>query len=177
MSFKSVPETKALTYISGMHSLNLDLRDGTGCGWHFSNMWLSGKSPLKLYGKGTPVDTTEIFGYKGIADRSHYLKRLGANVSRVYVADHVRAAVDSVYENLKKYGHVGPIRSSVDHFFPNEKDKQELFDYLVILWGHLPQGRKEILDDWLSEEFRPFYKYWKLGRIQGTKAPGPNHAG
>jgi len=169
MSFKDIPETTALSYISGLQSLNLDLRDGTGVGWHFANLWLSGKKPLKLYGKGTPVDTTNIFGYIGIADRSVSLQRLGAKVRKVYVANHIRAALDSVYESLIKYKHVGPIRGEVDHFFPDDEDKEKMFKYLLILFHHLDRDRREILDDWLSEEFRTLYKRWKSDRLQSKE--------
>lgn len=160
--FKIIPATTPLTYISGLQSLNLNLDPSTGSLWHFDNFWLKGKRPLKVYGRGTPVDTTGIFGYYGIADRSKDLSRHGIRVPKAYIANHVRATLDSVYESLIKFGHVGEVSGNVDYIFPEEKDKQELFNYALELRSNLDDERlvKE-LDDWLSEEFRPFYRYWK----------------
>lgn len=168
--FKNIPKTTALQYISGLNSLNLDLRDSTGSGWHFANVWSEEGKELRLYGKGTHADTTAFMGYLGIADRSEDLRRMGVPIrSGVYVANHFRAAADITYESLIRYRHVGPVRGSVDFYFPAEDQKEILFKYLLLVRGHVDEVRRELLDDWLSEEFRLIYKRWRTGALQNKE--------
>jgi hypothetical protein len=63
MSVKRIPFTNPTRYISGRHSLNVDLGDGTGYDWHFMNYWLDGSAPIKVYGEGCEINTNKIYGY------------------------------------------------------------------------------------------------------------------
>lgn len=163
---KDIPETSVLCYISGHHSLNLDLKDGTGYDWHFMNYWMGGSKPIKLYGKGQETDTNNIYGYYGVADRSSLLESMGLQVGIVYIADHHRAVLDLVYESLIRYKLIGYAKGCVRDFFFEESQSKELFVQLVRLYGVLDEERSEILDEWLSKEFRTFYKSWRSGRLE-----------
>lgn len=167
MAFKQLPKTNFLTYISGLHSLNLDLKDGTGCDWHFGNYWRDGVIPVKLYGKGQEVNTNHILGYYGIADRSDVLIDHGMfYAEKVYVANHHRAIVDLVYEYLTKYNQIGYAKGCVEDYFFNEDDVAQLFRQLVKLYNYLDEDRSDLLDGWLSKEFKTQYRSWKSGRLQ-----------
>lgn len=166
MSIKSIPMTSVLTYISGMHSLNLDLEDGTGYDWHFMNYWLDGKIPIKLYGNQHEINTNHIYGYYGVADRSKLLEKLGVRRNHIFVADHHRAVIDLVYESLTKYNMIGYAKGCVEDYFFEEFHKLELFKQLTIMINHLEEDKGEILNEWLSREFRSLYKSWSSGALQ-----------
>lgn len=166
MAFKKIPVTSVMTYVSGLHALNLDLRDGTGYDWHFMNYWLGGKSEIKLYGKGQETDTNPIYGYYGVADRASILNEMGLNVKSVFVADHHRAILDLVYENLSKYKMIGYAKGCVEDYFFEEKQGVELLVQLMKMRNYLDEERGEILNEWLSREFRSIYRSWDSGRLQ-----------
>lgn len=176
MGFKEIPATSVSTYISGLHSLNLDLEDGTGFDWHFTNYWKGGNIPIKLYGEGKEINTNHIFGYYGVANREERLRSLGLNIRRVYIANHHRAIVDMVYEYLTKYNQIGYAKGCVDDYFFNEKDAVSLFRQLIKMSNYLDSDKGEILYGWLSKEFRIIYKSWQLGTLQeGKNIPDEPH--
>jgi hypothetical protein len=171
MKLKILPKTSVRTYISGLHSLNLDLKDGTGFDWHFSNYWLEGNTPIKLYGEGQETNTNGIYGYYGVSNRDWILQNFGLNVKTIYMADHHRAILDLVYESLSKYKMIGYAKGCVSDYFFDNNHAHELFAQLVRMLSHMEGERREILYGWLSREFRSFYKLWKSGRLQvGTLA-------
>lgn len=164
-----IPKTTVSTYISGLESLNLDLEDGTGFDWHFHNFWGNESRQIKLYGKGTDVDTNHIYGYYGIADRS---RRLALNhivsVDPIYIANHHRAALDSLYEYLTKYNTIGYVKGCVEDYFYREEEAKKLFRQILRMRIYLDEERREILDEWLAREFRKWYKSWSRPNDPGT---------
>lgn len=162
MELKRIPDTSPILYISGLQSLNLDLRDGTGVGWHFSNVWSArGKGEIKLYGKGTKRNTLHILGSYGIADRSKILKY----TLPVYIANHYRAAVDLVYVTLVRHNMIGELKGSADHFFPEGEQKEELVQQLLKLLPYLDEERRKKLERWMLLEFGPIYRSVKIRAI------------
>ncbi|WP_164821353.1 hypothetical protein [Paenibacillus koleovorans] len=166
MSVKKIPSTTIFCYISGIHSLNIDLGDGTGYDWHFMNYWLDGTKPIKLYGENQEINTNGIYGYYGIADRSKELNKIGIKVNQIYMANHHRAILDLVYESLTKYNQIGYAKGCVSDYFFEKNDVYELFYQLTLQLEHLNEERREILDEWLSREFRPFHKARRAGTLQ-----------
>jgi hypothetical protein len=166
MGFKPVPATTIKAYISGLHSLNLDLKDGTGFDWHFMNYWIDGVMPIKLYGEGQEINTNPIYGYYGIADRGRILSEFGLKVKKVYVADHHRAVLDLVYGSLTKHGMIGYAKGCVEDYFFETDQANELFAQLVKMSPYLEEEERELLVDWLSREFKPFYRSWQAGTLQ-----------
>lgn len=166
MKLKDIPKTSVVCYISGLHSLNLDLKYGTGHDWHFMNYWVGGKVPVKLYGKGQEIDTNHIYGYYGVANREQVFRELGYETDAIYVADHHRAILDLVYESLTKFGMIGYAKGCVEDYFFEEHHSVELFVQLLRMREFLEDDTEEILVEWLSKEFRPIYRSWKFGKLQ-----------
>jgi hypothetical protein len=175
LSVKKIPLTTISKYISGLHSLNVDLGDGTGYDWHFMNYWLDGSNPIKTYGSGSLTDTNPFYGYYGIADRSAELRKIGINAKVVFMANHHRAILDLVYESLIRHEQIGYAKGCVGDYFFDKKDIFELFYQLILMLEILDEDRREILDEWLSREFRSLYKDRRLGTLQirkiGDNAP------
>ncbi|WP_411344758.1 hypothetical protein ACE3MZ_01305 [Paenibacillus sp. WLX1005] len=166
MEYNYIPTTDKRRYISGLHSLNLDVGDNTNSDWHFANYWLIKNKPIELFGVGSKADTTPIFGNQGVENRAYSLRRYGIEVSKVYIADHTRAFVDLVYRTLKSTGRIGYAKGMKDEIFNNIEQVNQVFDMLVKLLPYLNEDSKEVLDEWLSREFRSFYKSRKFGEIQ-----------
>lgn len=137
-----LPKTSVDCYVSGMHSINLDLKDGTGVGWHYYNYWKL-DSDIKLYGKGMPVDITRVLGNYGVEDRSSVLGY------SIFIADHTRAAVDLVYESLIKWNMIGEIRGMVDDIFLTREQQEEFFSKLLLLVDILDNECGDKLERWV----------------------------
>jgi hypothetical protein len=150
----------------------MDFEDGTGYDWHFSSYWRGGTIPIKLYGEGTDTNTNPIYGYYGVANREERLRKLGLPVQKVYIANHTRAILDLVYEYLTKFRMIGYAKGCVEDIFFNKDHAIQLFKQLVKMRAYPDEDRRDILDDWLAREFKPFYRSWKAGTLQVGENPG-----
>lgn len=154
MPVKQVPLTTPINYISGLHSLNLDLEDGTMPDWHFSSYWM-GTTPITLYGQGTDTDTTILLGKMGIRNRASILIKAGIQTNIAYVADHYRAIADLTYSSIKKTGRIGYLKGSIDNYLKNDNQKLKLISILRKLYVRMDEEEREVLDDWIRRELKP----------------------
>lgn len=105
------------TYISGWEALNLPNANGETADWH-PRLYFNDKKPIKMY----VYDENMPLKDKGIDFR--FVPFLN---KKVYVATFARAIADLVYLD-ETYG----LKNCVNDFL-NEKEAQELFEYLKII--------------------------------------------
>ena len=110
--------------------------------------------------------TNPIYGYYGVANREERLNKLGLKIKKVYVANHHRAILDLVFDSLTRYNRIGYAKGCVRDFFFDSKNAQQLFNQLIQMVNYLDEDNKEVLNEWLSREFRPIYKARQARAIQ-----------
>ena len=101
----TIPETSETHYITGRAALNVPNPDGSFAGWHFDEVFLSGRGKLRIAGKDLP-DTSHLLGGYGIRECSDVLRHYGvplAENQKVYSANHVRAILDLVITSLEQH--------------------------------------------------------------------------
>lgn len=87
-------------------------------------------------------------GQNGIIDGTARLNKMGyyPENSPVWLADHPRACVDYLYTAVLQTGSIG--RVILDDWFPNDEDKQSVYDLLNQIEPHLNAQEWENLQLW-----------------------------
>lgn len=117
-------------YITGKSAINFPLNDDTG-GWHFMSYYNKDKGIFKVSLSGIHFpETFSYLGDDGIIDVSIDMKKRGINAggSRVYMADHYRAAADMVIRWALSDSK--DCNVEVNEWFPKPEDQRKFFAYI-----------------------------------------------
>ncbi len=138
-------------YLTGGTALNIPSTEGTG-DWHIGGTLLYPER-FRVAGKDY-VSTNTIFGSEGIFDCTEVLKERGVRVPEgvtVYAANHYRAVGDVIVNALKK-GWSWKDSVFADDWFPGDKEKIQLRDFLVKAMPKLLPVEREEITSWMRRE-------------------------
>lgn len=120
------PVTTPIQYLTGQAVLNIPTEDNDFADWHFTEVFLSGRSKLYIAERDRPT-THDVLGSYGIRECSAVLRRYGVPLADgfvVYAANYVRAILDMVLYSIRK-GKL-PHHVTVDDMLDYAADKAEL---------------------------------------------------
>ena len=144
-----IPQTHPERYVSSIVALNVHSPNGTG-DWHSAAALNDDAYPqdFYIYGESQKRNTNHLLGNLGVIDGTQRLNEMGYYPENlpVWLADHPRACVDYLYTAVLQTGSIG--RVILDDWFPNDKDKQSVYDLLNQIEPHLTEQEWENLQLW-----------------------------
>lgn len=144
-----IPKTTPNRYVSSIVALNVHSPNGTG-DWHSAAALNDDAYPqdFYIYGKDQKRSTLHLLGNIGVIDGTHRLNEMGyyPENSPVWLADHPRACVDYLYTAVLQTGSIG--RVILDDWFPNDEDKQSVYELLEQIEPHLNAQEWKNLQLW-----------------------------
>jgi hypothetical protein len=147
-------------YISGISALNLPAPEGTSGDWHFYNHFFRYKKERSavIAGEGETVNTNHIYGTFGIYDCAdalgkRHLVHEGQEVP--YAANHFRAILDLIYEDLKDEKYPSYMQSATEEFLNTEEQKALLIEKAALMSPHLSIKSQTLLSQWIAKEKLP----------------------
>ena len=147
-----IPQTCPECYISSIVALNVHSPNGTG-DWHSAAALNDNAYPqdFYIYGEGQKRNTNHLLGNLGVIDGTKRLNEMGYYPENypVWLADHPRACVDYLYTAVFQTGSIG--RVILDDWFPNNDDKQSVYDLLNKIEPHLTEQEMDNLKLWKSK--------------------------
>lgn len=160
-----IPRTSPTRYISGLYALNVRAPEGTTGDWHDVYHWRAGiDNPRKvtLAGDGTEIDTNPIWGNFGVYEGKSKLIQsgliVGADIERVYIANHFRAILDLLYYSLKKYGEVHNLSGAANDWLDTQKQKELLLGKAEQLSDIFDGKSLVALLNWVDGEREPDWR-------------------
>lgn len=144
-----IPQTHPERYVSSIVALNVHSPNGTG-DWHSAAALNDDAYPkdFYLYGESQKRNTNHLLGNLGVIDGTKRLNEMGYYPENlpVWLADHPRACVDYLYTAVLQTGSIG--RVILDDWFPNDEDKQSVYNLLNQIKPHLTEQEWENLQLW-----------------------------
>ena len=144
-----IPQTHSKRYVSSIVALNVHSPNGTG-DWHSAAALNDDAYPqdFYIYGENQKRNTNHLLGNLGVIDGTKRLNEMGYYPKNypVWLADHPRACVDYLYTAVLQTGSIG--RVILDDWFPNDEDKQSVYDLLNQIEPHLTEQEWENLQLW-----------------------------
>jgi hypothetical protein len=152
-----IPYTTPNNYITGIYALNVAADDGTSADWHDVYHWRDGiDKPRTVAVAGITVrDSNYIFGNYGVSESKHRLERIGIDtggVKEVYIANHIRAVLDMLFDSLCECNEIYNLTGAVGDWFDKESDRNELISKCNMLTNVLSGENKSALTRWLLKE-------------------------
>ena len=152
-------------YISGIHALNLPAPEGTSGDWHFSSVFYRDSDSrasniVMIAGNGERFDTNQIFGNYGIYNCNKTLENVGlkAQGEISYAANHYRAILDLLYEEIKNGNYPSYLQRITEDYLDTEEEKNILLEKVNIMLPYLSLNEREMLHKWIEEERKPGYR-------------------
>ena len=154
-----IPPTSRINYITGVYALNIPDKEATTGDWHDDVFWhpVAVRKPedISLGGKGE-FDTNHIFDDMGVQQARKRLVRIGLHVpdsiKKVYVANHIRAALDLAFYELNHDGRPTSVRGASSDWLDTEKQKRKLLMHAERLGDFLVGTQVEELEKWIAYE-------------------------
>lgn len=148
-----IPKTQPNRYVSAIIALNIHSPEGTG-DWH-SEAALNSQNyrqELFTYGEGQPENTNHLLGSTGIIDGTRRLHEMGyyPENTPVWIAEHPRACVDYLYTAVVRAGNIDSI--ILEEWFPEDDDKQSVYDLISRIEPHLNSREKHNLELWKNKK-------------------------
>lgn len=147
-----LPTTSEKNYLTGQAALNVPTEGGDFADWHFTEVFISGRGKLPVAGRDLP-DSGQYLGNYGVRECSDILRQHGVNIApgqKVYVASHVRAALDIVLSAVSK-GKV-PHHITIEDTLDSPEDQKELQDQISNLRSRITdQVTLSFFNQWILQ--------------------------
>jgi hypothetical protein len=150
-------------YISGKTALNLPAPEGTSGDWHFINCFYRNEPGDAAFvaGEGGAVNTNTIYGDFGVYDCAGTLKKLRlefAEGSAPYAANHFRAILDLMYEDLAAGNYPGFMQFASEDYLDTAEQKSFLLEKASEMQKHISLDGQKLLRRWIDKERVPGYR-------------------
>lgn len=149
-------------YISGFYALNLPAPEGTSGDWHFFGTFYrkSGKSgDVLLAGEGEQINTNAILSDYGIYRCDKALERRGLIAEKpAYAANHFRAILDLLYEQIKEKRTPSNLFGASEDFLDTEDEKRLLIEKASHMLLSLESDEQMLMLQWINHERKTGYR-------------------
>lgn len=143
------PPTSPEKYVSRRVALNIYSPKSTG-DWHSAATFVRSQIPPEMYicGEGMKYNTNHLLETVGVIDGTQRLQEMGYSQQNtpVWIADHPRAMVDSLYFEVLQKGRLRQL--ILDAWFPSVEDKIEVYEIIKKLEPKLNAIEQENLEAW-----------------------------
>ena len=154
-----IPETTPEHYITGLYALNIPAPEGTTGDWHQVFRHRAGRPPTQeVTLGGGEYSTNHLFGSWGVTEGRERLESVGLAVPdemrNVYVANHMRAIADLVYESVRKYGTVRRLQGATRDWLDTNEQRDTVFAMARRIAADSASDAEvvEAIEQWIADE-------------------------